>query len=60
MDPKLKEVNDAFAKADAEFKNVKLATNKSIPKIISSQFFKSLANNFRSWLFTTQASMCHQ
>lgn len=38
------------------FKNVKLATNKSIPKIISSQFFRSLANNLRSRLFTTQAS----
>lgn len=61
--PKLKEVNDTFAKADAVFKNVKLATNKSIPKIIPSQFFRSLANNLRSRLFTTQASrhhMCHQ
>jgi len=48
--PKLKEVNDTFAKADAVFKNVKLATNKSIPKIIPSQFFRSLANNLRSRL----------
>jgi len=54
--PKFKEVNDAFAKSDIEFKNVKLATNKSIPKIIPSQFFRSLANNLRSRLFTTQVS----
>lgn len=42
--------------AETLFKNVKLANNKVIPKIISSQFFRSLANNLRSRLFTTQAS----
>lgn len=54
--PKFKEVNDVCAKAEPLFKNVKLSNNKAIPKIISSQFFRSLANNLRSRLFTTQAS----
>lgn len=38
------------------FKNVKLSNNKVIPKIIPSQFFRSLVNNLQSRLFTVQAS----
>jgi isopentenyl phosphate kinase len=38
------------------FKNVRLANNKSISKIISLQFFRRLANNLRNRLFTIQAS----
>lgn len=51
-----KEVNDIYTKAQSMFKNVKLSNNKSIPEIISSQFLRSIANNLRSRLFTTQAS----
>jgi len=37
-------------------KDVLLTNNSSVPKINSGQFFKSLANNMRSRLFTFQAS----
>jgi len=52
--PKTEEVVDACSKL--MFKNVPLTNNHSVPKISSGQFFKSLANNMRSRLFTFQAS----
>lgn len=48
------EVVDACSKL--MFKDVPLTNNRSVPKINSGQFFKSLANNMRSRLFTFQAS----
>lgn len=38
------------------FKDVPLTNNRSVRKINSGQFFKSLVNNMRSRLFTFQAS----
>jgi len=52
--PKTEEVVDACSKL--MFKDVPLTNNRSVPKINSGQFFKSLANNMRSRLFTFQAS----
>jgi len=52
--PKLKEVNLAYQ--DMNFKEVKLTSHKSVQRINSSQFFRSLSNNLKSRLFTTQSS----
>jgi len=38
------------------FKNIQLITNKSIPTTKHGQICMSLANNFRTRLFTTQAT----
>jgi len=48
--PKTEEVVDACSKL--MFKDLPLTNNRSVPKINSGQFFKSLANNMRSRLFT--------
>jgi len=52
--PKTEEVVDACSKL--MFKDVPLTNNRNVSKINSRQFFKSLANNMRSRLFTFQAS----
>lgn len=52
--PKLKEVN--LASQEMSFKGVKLTSHKSVQRINSSQFFRSLSNNLKSRLFTTQSS----
>jgi len=41
---------------ELSFKGIPLITNKAIPKINPLQFFRSLSNNLRSRLFTTQLS----
>jgi len=52
--PKLKEANLAYR--EMSFKGVKLTVNKSVQKINSAQFFRSLSNNLKTRLFTTQSS----
>jgi len=52
--PKLKEVN--LVSQEMSFKGVKLIFHKSVQKINYSQFFRSLSNNLKSRLFTTQSS----
>lgn len=51
--PKTQEVLDSGALL--KFKDVPLATNKSVPKINLGQFFTSLANNMSLRLFKIQA-----
>lgn len=51
-----KTVEVVYACSKQIFKDVPLTNNRSVPKINSGQFFKSLANNMRSRLFTFQAS----
>eukprot|EP00102_Acyrthosiphon_pisum_P010394 XP_008178697.1 PREDICTED: E3 SUMO-protein ligase KIAA1586-like [Acyrthosiphon pisum] len=52
--PKTKEAIDSCEKQ--LFKDIPLITNNAIPKINPLQFFRSLSNNLRSRLFTTQSS----
>lgn len=52
--PKTEEVIEACTQLI--FKDVVLTKNQSVPKINPEQFFRSLANNMRSRLFTFQAS----
>jgi len=52
--PKTKEAIDSCE--EQSFKGIPLITNKAIPKINPLQFFRSLSNNLRSRLFTTQSS----
>lgn len=46
---------EAYKDTEMIFKNVELGSNKAIPKIKMEQFFRSLANNLKSRLFTMQA-----
>jgi len=52
--PKLTEVN--LANEEMVFKGVQLHIHKSVQKINSRQFFRSISNNLKSRLFTTQSS----
>jgi len=54
QEPKFKEVN--LASQEMSFKGVKLTSHKSVQRINSSQFVRSLSNNLKSRLFTTQSS----
>ncbi|KAL4141586.1 hypothetical protein QTP88_004202 [Uroleucon formosanum] len=48
--------NHRLELAEMSFKGVKLSSHKSVQRINSSQSFRSLLNNLKSRLFTTQSS----
>jgi len=52
--PKLTEVN--LANEEMVFKGIQLHIHKSVQKINSRQFFRSISNNLKTRLFTTQSS----
>ncbi|KAL4123382.1 hypothetical protein QTP88_015578 [Uroleucon formosanum] len=52
--PKLTEV--ILANEEIVFKGIQLHIHKSVQKINSRQFFRSISNNLKSRLFTTQSS----
>lgn len=51
---KIKEIN--LVSEEMSFKGVKLTVHKSVQSINSVQFFRSISNNLKTIIFTTQLS----